>query len=144
MQVSAVIFTATQEQQLLAIGSIISSLHRWFIYIHLSYPYLTALSSLFLLPFNTCLLLNKHREAVYSLRLHSDCGRPAAIFRTTFLCLISKDTQFTAHLAPNGDKKIFSCSFICGEAESCKIQKPHHCGFCILSNQVTTLKHSVF
>ena len=30
-----------------------------------------------------------------------------------------------------GDKKIFSCSFFCGEATSCKKQKPQHCcGFC--------------
>jgi hypothetical protein len=43
--------------------------------------------SLFLFPFNTCLLLNKHREVVYSLRLHSDCDRPAIIFHTTFLYL---------------------------------------------------------
>ena len=63
----------------------ISSLHRWFICIHLSYPYLTTLSSLFLFLFNTGLLLNKHREVVYSLCLHSDCGRPTTIFYTTFL-----------------------------------------------------------
>ncbi len=43
------------------------------------------LSGLFLFSFNTCLLLNKHREVVYSLRLHSDCDRPTIIFHTTFL-----------------------------------------------------------
>src|SRR5665213_3280666 len=66
-------------------SNIISSLQRWFSFIHLSYSYLTAFSSLFLFPFNICLLLIRHREAVYSLRLHSDCDRPTIIFHTTFL-----------------------------------------------------------
>src|ERR1019366_2457565 len=63
--------------------------------------------SLFLFPFNTCLLLNKHREVVYSLCLHSDCDRPTIIFHTTFLYLISIGTRFTAHLARTWSKIIF-------------------------------------
>ena len=62
----------------------ISSPHQWFIFIHLSYSYLTAPGSLFLFPFNTSSLRNQHREVVYSLRLHSDYGRPTTIFYTTF------------------------------------------------------------
>ena len=87
MQVSAVTFH--YYARTVAFDNVypISSLHRWFICIHLSYSYLTSLKSLFLFPFNTCLLLNKHREAVYSLRLHSDCDRPTIIFRTAFLYL---------------------------------------------------------
>ena len=51
---------------------------------------------LFLFPFNTGVLLPKHREAVYGLRLHSDQGRPTTIFYTTFDYLTT-DIQFTAH-----------------------------------------------
>jgi len=40
---------------------------------------------LFLFPFNTCLLLNKHREVVYSLSLHCDYDRPTIIFYSTFI-----------------------------------------------------------
>ena len=90
MQVPAIIFTSSQENQLLTMGFAISSLHQWFICIHLSYSYLTTSRSFFLFPFNTNSLLNQHREAVYSPRLHSDCGRPTTIFRTTFTYLYSR------------------------------------------------------
>jgi len=80
--------------------TVISSLHQWFICIHLSYSHLTVLASLFLLPFNTDLLPNKHREVVYSLRLHNDCDRPTIISFTVYkervlLC-------FSAQLARTG------------------------------------------
>jgi hypothetical protein len=90
MQVTAIIFTSPQENQLLTIGFAISSLHQWFICIHLSYSHLTTSRSLFLFPFNTNSLLNQHREAVYSPRLHSDYDRPTIIFCTTFAYPYSK------------------------------------------------------
>lgn len=79
--------------------------------------------SLFLFPFNTCLLLNKHREVVYSLRLHSDCDRPTIIFHTTFLYLISIGTRFTAHLARTRGER-GACSKI--EGYACQQWGPTH------------------
>ena len=97
MQVPAIIFTSSQENQLLTMGFAISSLHQWFICIHLSYPYLIPyVRDLFLFPFNTSSLLNQHREAVYCLRLHSDSDRPTIIFCTTFTYL----RRFVIHGTP--------------------------------------------
>lgn len=109
MQVPAIIFTSPQENQLLTIGFAISSLHQWFICIHLSYSYLTTSRSLFLFPFNTNSLLNQHREAVYSLRLHSDYDRPTIIFCTTFAYLYSR---LAIHGTTCGSERLISVLFL--------------------------------
>src|SRR6185312_6333828 len=97
-------------------STIISSLQRWFSSIHLAYSYLTAFSSLFRFPFNTCLLLNKHREAVYSLRLHSDCDRPTIIFHTTFL--YQPIFRYSIHGTPCANKGLH----ICASVEKCVLK----------------------
>jgi hypothetical protein len=90
------VITYPTENRLLTKGLAISQLHQRFTCVHLSYSYLTSLASLFLFPFNTFELLQKHREAVCNPRLYNDCGRPTTIFYTA-LRKAQRPCAFTAH-----------------------------------------------